>query len=61
MHYKPLPLLTVYKNKGYQLSDYPVAKELWENEITLPVYFDLSDKQVTIVLNALIDAVESTL
>lgn len=61
VHYKPLPLLTVYKNKGYQLSDYPVAKELWENEITLPVYFYLSDKQVTIVLNALIDAVESTL
>lgn len=61
VHYKPLPLLTVYKNKGYQLSEYPIAEELWQNEITLPVYYDLSDSQVTIVLETLIEAVESTL
>lgn len=61
VHYKPLPLLTVYKTMGYQMDDYPTAKQLWENEITLPVYFDLSDTQVNIVLNTLIEAVESTL
>jgi dTDP-4-amino-4,6-dideoxygalactose transaminase len=25
VHFQPLPLLTVYKNEGYQIEDYPVA------------------------------------
>ena len=61
VHYKPLPLLSFYKNLGYNLIDFPNAKKLWENEITLPVYYDLSDNDVDIVLNVLINAVETTI
>lgn len=61
VHYKPLPLLTVYKNLGYEMDDYPVSKRLWENEISLPIYYDLSNDQVRQVVAALEKAVEEVL
>ncbi len=61
VHFQPLPLLTVYKNEGYKIDDYPVAWSKYENEITLPVYFNLSDDNVKTIINAVIQAVESTI
>lgn len=58
VHYKPLPLLTVYKKLGYQMADYPVAQAVWEREISLPVYFDLTEKDIQKVINALVQATE---
>jgi len=58
VHYKPLPLLTFYKELGYQLDDYPVAESIWECEISLPVYYSLSTDQVEEVVNAVVLAVE---
>lgn len=37
VHYKPLPLLTAYKNLGFDIKDYPNAFAQFENEITLPL------------------------
>lgn len=37
VHYKPLPLLTAYKNLGFSISDYPNALSQYENEVTLPL------------------------
>ncbi|MDU1006319.1 MAG: DegT/DnrJ/EryC1/StrS family aminotransferase, partial [Clostridium butyricum] len=47
VHYKPLPMLTLYKNLGYDIKDYPNAYAMYENEITLPVYsiLDLEDAE----------------
>lgn len=50
VHYKPLPLLTYYKKLGYNLSEYPMAKEMWETEITLPVFYDLTEEQINRVI-----------
>ena len=61
VHFQPLPLLTAYKTLGYQMSDFPVAWSKYENEITLPVYFNLSDSQVKTVINAVVSAVEKTI
>ena len=58
VHFKPLPLLSVYKNAGYKISDFPVANHLFETEISLPVYFDLNDDMLQTVINALIESVE---
>ncbi|MDD7792968.1 DegT/DnrJ/EryC1/StrS family aminotransferase [Clostridium sp. 'White wine YQ'] len=41
VHYKPLPMLTLYKNLGLDIKDYPNAYAQYENEITLPVYTTL--------------------
>ena len=59
VHYKPLPLLTVYSEKGYKLSDYPVTKNLWETEISLPVYYDLEAEKVRKVIDVVCSSVES--
>ena len=37
VHYKPLPLLSAYKNLGFDIKDYPNALAHFENEITLPL------------------------
>lgn len=58
VHYKPLPMLTYYKNLGYNIHNYPSAIALWESEISLPVYFSLSSSQVKAVVNAVVNAVE---
>ena len=61
VHYLPVPAMTHYKNMGYDLNDYPVAKANYQNEITLPVFFDLTDDQIDTVVSVLKAAVESTL
>lgn len=61
VHFMPLPLLTCYKNLGFSIDHYPGAKAFYENEISLPVYYDLSDEQVQTVVNEIANAVESSL
>ena len=46
VHYKPLPMLTAYKNLGFDISDYPNAYAHYECEITLPLHTLLSDEDV---------------
>ena len=57
VHFQPLPLLTAYKNLGYKMDDYPEAWNKYSTEISLPVYFNLSDEQVQQVINAVKTAV----
>lgn len=53
VHYKPLPLLTAYKNMGFCIEDYPNAYHQFENEITLPLHTCLTDDQVQYVADTL--------
>ena len=57
VHFQPLPLLTAYKNLGYKMDDYPEAWNKYSTEISLPVYFNLSNEQVQQVINAVKTAV----
>lgn len=50
VHYKPLPLMTAYKNLGFDIKDYPNAYDFYQNEITLPLHTLLSDEDVDYVL-----------
>lgn len=50
VHYKPLPMLTAYKNLGFSIEDYPNAYELFSNEITLPLHTKLTDEVVEYVI-----------
>lgn len=54
VHYKPLPLLTAYKNMGFDIKDYPNAYAQFANEITLPLYSTLTDEQVCLVCQHLL-------
>lgn len=57
VHFIPLPVLTAYKKRGYDIDDYPETWNKYHNEITLPVYYDLTDEQVQIVISAVKNAV----
>ena len=51
VHYKPLPLLTAYKNLGFDIKDYPNAYDHYKNEITLPLHTKLTDEEVDYVID----------
>lgn len=46
VHYKPLPLLTAYKNLGFDIKDFPNAYAQFENEITLPLNTKMCEEDV---------------
>jgi dTDP-4-amino-4,6-dideoxygalactose transaminase len=58
VHFLPLPTLTAYKNFGYNINDYPETWDKYQNEISLPVYFDLTDEQVQTVIKAVVSSVQ---
>ncbi len=50
VHYKPLPMMTAYKDLGFDIKDFPNAYHLFENEITLPLHTRLNDDDVAYVM-----------
>jgi dTDP-4-amino-4,6-dideoxygalactose transaminase len=60
VHYIPMPMLTLFKNRGYRIEDYPTTYELYANEITLPLYNGLTDEQIDEVISVVAAAVEAT-
>lgn len=50
VHYKPLPMMTAYKNLGWDIKDFPNAYAYYENLITLPLHTKLSDGEVEYVI-----------
>lgn len=59
VHFIPLPMLSFYKNAGYRIENYPVTYDNYSREISLPVYFDLTDEQVQTVIQAVLNAIEN--
>ena len=55
VHYKPLPMMTAYKNLGFNILDYPNSFKMYENEITLPLHTLMSEEDVEYVCNCLSD------
>ena len=50
VHYKPLPMMTAYRELGWDIKDFPNAYEYYENLITLPLHTLLSDEDVEYVI-----------
>lgn len=61
VHFKPLPMFTLYKNLGYKIEDYPNAYAQYENEISLPVYSTLALEDAKYVAEELIKEVKEIL
>ena len=57
VHYKPLPMMTAYKNLGFDIKDYPNAYRQFENELTLPLHTRLSDEDVEYVIGNFVDII----
>ncbi len=58
VHYQPLPMLSYYKHIGYNVDDYPGAYANFKQEISLPIYYDLTDDQLETVVNAVVRSYE---
>ena len=58
VHYKPLPLLTAYKNLGFDIENYPNAYNYYVKEITLPLHTRLSDEDVAVIIENFKEIVE---
>ena len=58
VHYKPLPLLTAYKNLGFDIENYPNAYNYYVKEITLPLHTRLSNEDVDVIIENFKEIVE---
>ncbi len=56
VHFVPLPMMTYYKSMGYDIANYPVAYRNYSCEISLPVYYDLTDDDVFRVIKVVREA-----
>lgn len=51
VHYKPLPMMTAYKNMGFDIKNYPNAYAHFANEITLPLHTKLTNEEVDYIID----------
>lgn len=61
VHFMPVPMMSFYKNLGYDIKNYPVSYDNYSHEISLPVFYDLNDELVKIVIDAVIKSVEKVI
>lgn len=53
VHYKPLPMMTAYKELGWDIKDFPNSYYYYQNLITLPLHTLLKDEDVDYILKIL--------
>lgn len=58
VHYKPLPMMTAYKNLGFDIADYPNAYDHYRNEVTLPLNTCMTDEQVEFVIENFVEIIK---
>lgn len=56
VHFVPMPMLTVFRERGYDINDYPVSLDNYSRVITLPVYPQLSDEDTQTIIASVKDA-----
>ena len=61
VHFQPLPLLTVFKQKGFDINDYPKAYDNYSREISLPIYPQLNNIQCQYIVDNVTTAVQATM
>ena len=59
VHFIPMPMLSVFKNAGFHIKDFPVSYSLYANEITLPLYPQLTTEQCRYVINTVGQSVKT--
>ena len=61
VHFILVPMMSFYKKHGYKIKNYPVAFNNYSREISLPVYYDLTNEQIKIVIDAVVSSVQKIL
>jgi dTDP-4-amino-4,6-dideoxygalactose transaminase len=61
VHFIPVPMMSYYKGRGYDIKNYPKTFAMYANEISLPVYVGLTPDNVNLVISAVKDAVAAVM
>jgi dTDP-4-amino-4,6-dideoxygalactose transaminase len=61
VHFIPVPMMSFYKKLGYNIKKYPIAYESFSREISLPIFYDLTEAQIQTVIEAVISSVQEVL
>ena len=61
VHFIPLPMLKIFRDRNYSIKDYPVSYDNYSREITLPVYPQLTDLDLNTIISAVKDACKSVI
>ncbi len=61
VHFIPVPMMSFYKKLGYKIKNYPVTYDNYSREISLPVFYDLTDEQIKVVIAAVVSSVQKVL
>jgi dTDP-4-amino-4,6-dideoxygalactose transaminase len=61
VHFQPLPLLSLFKNNGYEIKNYPVAYDNYSREISLPIYPQLTPEQLKYIVESVVSAINTVL
>jgi dTDP-4-amino-4,6-dideoxygalactose transaminase len=61
VHFIPVPMMSFYKSLGYDIQDYPRTYEMYSNEISLPVFYDMTEEQVQTVISVVAESAEEVL
>jgi dTDP-4-amino-4,6-dideoxygalactose transaminase len=61
VHYIPMPMLTLFKNLGYKIEDYPNTYKLYANEISLPIYNGLTQEQLIRIVETVIEGYKAVM
>ena len=55
VHYKPLPMMTAYKQKGFDIIEYPYSYNMHKNQLTLPMNSVMTDEEAQYVIDTFIE------
>lgn len=61
VHFIPMPMLSFFKNQGYDINDYPKAYKNYSQEISLPIYPQMTTEEVDFVIITVINAYEKVI
>ena len=61
VHFIPMPMLSFFKNKGYDINEYPQAYQNYSHEISLPIYPQLTNEEVNFVIRTVVEAYEKVI
>ncbi len=61
VHFMPVPAMSFYKKMGYDILKYKTAYDNYCREITLPIFYDLTDEQIVTIVKAVIESVNAVL
>lgn len=57
VHFIPVPKMSFYVAQGYDVNNYPKTIAQYQNEISLPVWVDLTPEQIETVIQSVVSSV----